>query len=52
MTTTAPTATSTVLRPAESQLVFRAVLEALSRPGAPQDLPADLVRGTDPAVLP
>ncbi|WP_326837910.1 phosphonate C-P lyase system protein PhnH [Amycolatopsis rhabdoformis] len=49
MTTTAPTA---VLRPAESQQVFRTVLEALSRPGAAHDLPPDLVRATDPAVLP
>ncbi|MGW4486591.1 phosphonate C-P lyase system protein PhnH [Amycolatopsis sp. NPDC004368] len=53
--TTTPTATPTanaVLRPAESQLVFRTVLEALSRPGTPQDLPPDLVRANDPAVLP
>lgn len=51
MTSTA-TAPAAVLRPAESQQVFRTVLEALSRPGAPQELPQDLVHRTDPAVLP
>ncbi|MEU4668012.1 phosphonate C-P lyase system protein PhnH [Amycolatopsis sp. NPDC023774] len=52
LTSAATAAAGTVLRPAESQQVFRTVLEALSRPGAPQGLPPDLVRVTDPAVLP
>lgn len=38
------------LRPAESQQVFRAVLDALARPGRIVELPSDLLAGT-PAVL-
>ncbi|QRP43505.1 phosphonate C-P lyase system protein PhnH [Amycolatopsis sp. FDAARGOS 1241] len=52
MTTATGTTASAVLRPAESQQVFRTVLEALSRPGTVQQLPADLAQGNYSAVLP
>lgn len=40
------------LRPADAQLVFRAVLEALARPGTAMALPANPVRTLTPAVVP
>ena len=40
------------LRPAEAQQVFRAVLEALARPGTPTALPAGVLESVAGAVLP
>jgi alpha-D-ribose 1-methylphosphonate 5-triphosphate synthase subunit PhnH len=40
------------MRPAESQQVFRAVLEALSRPGTPMALPPGPLEALAPAVVP
>ncbi|OBA60750.1 phosphonate C-P lyase system protein PhnH [Mycobacterium sp. 1100029.7] len=40
----------TALRPADSQQVFRAVLEALARPGTPTALPGEALSELAPAV--
>jgi len=40
------------LRPADAQQVFRAVLEALARPGIPTALPENLLKTLNPAVVP
>ena len=40
---------ATALRPADSQLVFRAVLEALARPGTAMALPAGPLRMLAPS---
>ena len=43
---------ATALRPADSQLVFRAVLEALARPGTAMALPSGPLRMLAPAMVP
>jgi alpha-D-ribose 1-methylphosphonate 5-triphosphate synthase subunit PhnH len=43
---------ATALRPADSQQVFRAVLEALARPGTAMALPSGPVRRLAPAMVP
>jgi alpha-D-ribose 1-methylphosphonate 5-triphosphate synthase subunit PhnH len=43
---------ATALHPADAQQVFRAVLEALARPGTAMVLPAGAVRTLAPAVAP
>jgi alpha-D-ribose 1-methylphosphonate 5-triphosphate synthase subunit PhnH len=43
---------TTALRHGEAQQVFRAVLEALARPGTAMTLPPDAVRSIAPAVVP
>jgi alpha-D-ribose 1-methylphosphonate 5-triphosphate synthase subunit PhnH len=43
---------ATALRPADSQLVFRAVLEALARPGTAMALPSGPLRVLAPAMVP
>jgi alpha-D-ribose 1-methylphosphonate 5-triphosphate synthase subunit PhnH len=43
---------ATALRPADSQLVFRAVLEALARPGTAMALPPGPLRVLAPAMVP
>ena len=43
---------ATALHPADSQQVFRAVLEALARPGTSMALPAGPLRTLAPAVVP
>lgn len=55
----APGATATAdqvrrarLTPTESQAVFRVLLDALSRPGRPQALPAAVARRMPPALVP
>jgi alpha-D-ribose 1-methylphosphonate 5-triphosphate synthase subunit PhnH len=45
-------AIATALHPADSQQVFRAVLEALARPGTAMTLPAGPLRTLAPAVVP
>ncbi|MCV7410355.1 hypothetical protein AWC05_21145 [Mycobacterium florentinum] len=42
----------TALRPADSQQIFRAVLEALARPGTPMPLPSEPLRLLAPAITP
>ena len=42
--------TITALRPPDSQQVFRAVLEALARPGTPMELPSEPLNVLAPAI--
>lgn len=44
--------TVTALHPTESQQVFRAVLEALARPGIPKALPSEPLSALAPVVVP
>lgn len=44
--------TVSALHPADSQRVFRAVLEALARPGTPMALPSELLRVLVPVIVP